>query len=180
MASFTRIHRAWAKEVDKKDREALKEQYMKLVAQDSTFAANVSFTTYRKDTKSDAVKALTTEKVDKKGDKHNPDLEICKYFSNHYGSKLSFNSEHTKTVLQTVETNVRYYNAVEKFISEEDKDSKYKKAYEAIQKKLDAYFAMAAEDILEDVYGKEYIDFKENYLKEQAEKKAEKAKKASK
>ena len=56
------------------------------------------------------------------------------------------------------------------FIKEEN-DPEYTKVYDAIRVKLESYFNLAAEDILEDVYGKEYIDFKAKKLTAKSKKK---------
>lgn len=87
-------------------------------------------------------------------------IAICEHFAikSDDAEAIEFTSPHLKTVKQTVKTNIAYYKSLLQFIRDEEETS-YSKFYTAIQKKLDDYFAQAAEDILADVYGERYTTF---------------------
>ena len=141
MASYKRIHKAWAKEVAKKDTVDLREKYNETVKADPQIAKVLTFKQYCGNAQSDAVQALNSTNA-----------AICYYFTNEFKGEMTFDNERSKTVWQTVKANANYYQNVIEFIKEEN-DPEYTKIYDAI-----------AEDILEDVYGKEYIDFKAKKL----------------
>ena len=99
-------------------------------------------------------------------------MAICEYYAitceNESGITFS-KGEHFKTVAQTVRTNLNYYKNLIQFISDE-KEEKYSKIYKAIKTKVEAYFETAAEDILMDVYGEQYLEFFEKTSAEFAKK----------
>lgn len=98
-------------------------------------------------------------------------MAICEYFAItcEDDTNITFtNGEHFKTVAQTVRTNLNYYKNVLQFIRDE-KEEKYSKIYKAIKTKVEAYFETAAEDILMDVYGEQYLEFFETKSAEFAE-----------
>lgn len=159
MASYVRIHKAWAKEVAKKDTVDLREKYNETVKADPQIAKVLTFKQYCGNAQSDAVQALNSTNA-----------AICYYFTNEFKGEMTFNNERSKTVWQTVKANANYYQNVIGFIQEEN-DPEYTKIYDAIRVKLESYFNLAAEDILEDVYGKEYIDFKAKKLTAKSKKK---------
>lgn len=99
-------------------------------------------------------------------------MAICEYFAItcEDDTNITFtNGEHFKTVAQTVRTNLNYYKNILQFIRDE-KEEKYSKIYKAIKTKVEAYFETAAEDILLDVYGEQYLEFFEAKTAEYAEK----------
>lgn len=110
-------------------------------------------------------------------------MAICEYFAItcEDDTNITFtNGEHFKTVAQTVRTNLNYYKNVLQFIRDE-KEEKYSKIYKAIKTKVEAYFETAAEDILMDVYGEQYLEFfetKSAEFAEQAKKNSSKKKSA--
>lgn len=88
-------------------------------------------------------------------------MAICEYFAIkcEKDTNITFSKgEHFKTVAQTVRTNLNYYKNLLQFIQDE-KEEKYSKIYKAIKTKVEAYFETAAEDILMDVYGEQYLEF---------------------
>ena len=91
-------------------------------------------------------------------------VSICRHFvmETEEGKALEFNSPHVKDVAQTVRANVSYYNNLTQFLKDE-KEEGYVKIYSALQKKLDEYFSLAAEDILADVYGETYTAFRDKF-----------------
>lgn len=99
-------------------------------------------------------------------------MAICEYFAItcEGDTNITFtNGEHFKTVAQTVRTNLNYYKNLLQFIRDE-KEEKYSKIYKQIKAKVAAYFETAAEDILLDVYGEQYLEFFEEKSAEFAEK----------
>lgn len=95
-------------------------------------------------------------------------VSICRHFvmETEEGKALDFDSPHVKDVAQTVRANVNYYNNLTQFLKDE-KEEGYAKIYSALQKKLDEYFSLAAEDILTDVYGETYTAFRDKFTKEE-------------
>lgn len=95
---------------------------------------------------------------------------LCEYFAvkSEEGEGLEFSSERTKSVKQTVKANLAYYKNVCAFIEQEDAEE-YKAIYAATKKQLDKYFEIAAEDILEDVYGDAYTELKAHITAEEEE-----------
>lgn len=98
-------------------------------------------------------------------------MAICEYFAitceEETGITFS-KGEHFKTVAQTVRANLTYYKNLLQFIKDE-KEEKYAKIYKAIKTKVEAYFETAAEDVLIDVYGEQYLEFFETKYAEFAE-----------
>lgn len=169
MASYNRVHAAWAKKLEEKEKPANQEKYKKMLEEYPELKGTVTFAQFnKKKGQSQEVEALKTS-----------NFAICYYFTNEYKGELSFDTERSKTVWQVVRTNALYYHNVIGFMDEE-KDEEYLGIYNAIRGKLENYFELAAEEILEDVYGQEYIDFKADYLKAKAERAKSKEKKASK
>jgi hypothetical protein len=165
MASYKRVHAAWAKKLEEDEKPAKLEKYNQIIADNPELKGLFTFTQYcNKQSSSLEVEALRTST-----------FAICYYFTCEYKGELSFDNERSKTVWQVVKTNANYYNNVIGFMDEET-DEEYLTLYDAIRKKLDNYFDLAAEEILEDVYGKEYVDFKAEYIKARSSKSVKKAK----
>lgn len=148
MASLNQIHKKWAKKLTADAKPAKKADYrkfceeypdLKSVVTESKFIAACG--------DSEEVEALNEGA-----------FAICYYFTNEYKEELEFENEHKKTVWQTVKANANYYSNLIQFI-EDEKDPEYLAIYDKVQKDLRKYFELAAEDILEEVYGKEYTDF---------------------
>lgn len=92
-------------------------------------------------------------------------FEICKFFFLNEDNGFDFGgSPHWKSVAQTVRANITAYNNFVTFEKEEEQ-ADYKKIYKALVKKLDDYFALAAESALREFYGDSYISFADDYTK---------------
>lgn len=95
-------------------------------------------------------------------------FEICKFFFLNEDNGFDFGgSPHWKSVAQTVRANITAYNNFVTFEKEEEQ-ADYKKIYKALVKKLDDYFALAAESALREFYGDSYISFADDYTKSKA------------
>lgn len=95
-------------------------------------------------------------------------FEICKFFFLNEDNGFDFSgSPHWKSVAQTVRANITAYNNFVTFEKEEEQDD-FKKIYKALIKKLDDYFALAAESALRQYYGDSYISFADDYTKSKA------------
>lgn len=95
-------------------------------------------------------------------------FEICKFFFLNEDNGFDFGgSPHWKSVAQTVRANITAYNNFVTFEDEEEQ-ADYKKIYKALVKKLDDYFALAAESALRQFYGDSYISFADDYTKRKA------------
>ena len=92
-------------------------------------------------------------------------FEICKFFFLNEDNGFDFSGEpHLKSVAQTVRVNITAYNNFVTFEKEEEQ-ADYKKIYKTLIKKLDEYFALAAESALREYYGDSYISFADDYTK---------------
>ena len=109
MASYVRIHKAWAKEVAKKDTVDLREKYNETVKADPQIAKVLTFKQYCGNAQSDAVQALNSTNA-----------AICYYFTNEFKGEITFDNERSKTVWQTVKANANYSQNVIGFIQEEN------------------------------------------------------------
>lgn len=147
-----RIHEAFAKEIAGNPAEEMK----KAVEQFPNLKGRVSEIDFMKP----EAAAIATS-----------NMAICEYFAitceEETGITFS-KGEHFKTVAQTVRTNLNYYKNLLQFIQDE-KEEKYSKIYKAIKTKVEAYFETAAEDVLIDVYGEQYLEFFETKYAEFAE-----------
>lgn len=147
-----RIHEAFAKEIAGNPAEEMK----KAVEQFPNLKGRVSEIDFMKP----EAAAIATS-----------NMAICEYFAitceEETGITFS-KGEHFKTVAQTVRANLAYYKNLLQFIKDE-KEEKYAKIYKAIKTKVEAYFETAAEDILMDVYGEQYLEFFETKSAEFAE-----------
>lgn len=147
-----RIHEAFAKEIAGNPAEEMK----KAVEQFPNLKGRVSEIDFMKP----EAAAIATS-----------NMAICEYFAitceEETGITFS-KGEHFKTVAQTVRANLTYYKNLLQFIKDE-KEEKYAKIYKAIKTKVEAYFETAAEDILMDVYGEQYLEFFETKSAEFAE-----------
>ena len=95
-------------------------------------------------------------------------FEICKFFFLNEDNAFDFSgSPHWKTVAQTVRANITAYNNFVAF-EEDEEQADYKKIYKALIKKLDEYFALAAESALRQFYGDSYISFADDFAKRKA------------
>lgn len=95
-------------------------------------------------------------------------FEICKFFFLNEDNAFDFSgSPHWKSVAQTVRANITAYNNFVAF-EEDEEQADYKKIYKALIKKLDEYFALAAESALRQFYGDDYISFADDYAKSKA------------
>lgn len=95
-------------------------------------------------------------------------FEICKFFFLNEDNAFDFSgSPHWKSVAQTVRANITAYNNFVAF-EEDEEQADYKKIYKALIKKLDDYFALAAESALRQFYGDSYISFADDYTKSKA------------
>lgn len=95
-------------------------------------------------------------------------FEICKFFFLNEDNGFDFSGEpHWKSVAQTVRANITAYNNFVAF-EEDEEQADYKKIYKALIKKLDEYFALAAESALRQYYGDDYINFADDYTKRKA------------
>lgn len=95
-------------------------------------------------------------------------FEICKFFFLNEDNGFDFSGEpHLKSVAQTVRANITAYNNFVTFEKEEEQ-ADYKKIYKTLIKKLDEYFALAAESALREYYGDSYISFADDYTKSKA------------
>lgn len=95
-------------------------------------------------------------------------FEICKFFFLNEDNAFDFSgSPHWKSVAQTVRANITAYNNFVAF-EEDEEQADYKKIYKALIKKLDEYFALAAESALRQFYGDSYISFADDYTKRKA------------
>lgn len=97
-------------------------------------------------------------------------IRICQFFT--AGYDVQFENERVKDVEQTVRANVNYYNNVCNFLTFET-DKEYVKIYTKIQAQLEDYFSLAAENVLEDVYGEAYTTFRDRFTAEEEAKQAE-------
>lgn len=97
-------------------------------------------------------------------------IRICQFFTAEYD--VQFENERVKDVEQTVRANVNYYNNVCNFLTFET-DKEYVKIYTKIQAQLEDYFSLAAENVLEDVYGEAYTTFRDRFTAEEEAKQAE-------
>ena len=147
-----RIHEAFAKEIAGNPAEEMK----KAVEQFPNLKGRVSEIDFMKP----EAAAIATS-----------NMAICEYFAitceEETGITFS-KGEHFKTVAQTVRTNLNYYKNLVQFIHDE-KEEKYSKIYKAIKTKVEVYFETAAEDVLIDVYGEQYLEFFETKYAEFAE-----------
>lgn len=99
-------------------------------------------------------------------------IEICKFFFLNEDSAFDFSGKpHLKSVAQTVRANITAYNNFVTFEDEEEQ-ADYKKIYKALIKKLDDYFALAAESALRQYYGDDYISFAEQLTEEKEKQQA--------
>lgn len=95
-------------------------------------------------------------------------FEICKFFFLNEDNAFDFSgSPHWKSVAQTVRANITAYNNFVAFEEDEEQDD-FKKIYKTLIKKLDEYFALAAESALREYYGDSYISFADDYTKSKA------------
>lgn len=93
-------------------------------------------------------------------------FEICKFFFLNEDNAFDFSgSPHWKSVAQTVRANITAYNNFVAFEKDEE-EADYKKIYKTLIKKLDEYFALAAESALRQFYGDTYISFAEKFTEE--------------
>lgn len=142
----SRAHKSFVNYLREKEEAKLEEVYAAFPAMRGTLA-------FKSTPQIDAIKA--------------GNVEICRYFATEAeeGEALEFESEHFKSVKQTVKVNLNYYANVCQFLNvETDKD--YAAIYKKIKRNLEDYFSDAAEDILADVFGEEYVSHYEAYLVE--------------
>lgn len=142
----SRAHKSFASYLREKEEAKLEEVYAAFPAMRGTLALKST-------PQIDAIKA--------------GNVEICRYFAvvAEEGEALEFDSEHYRSVKQTVRVNLNYYANVCQFLNvETDKD--YAAIYKKIKRNLEEYFSTAAEDVLADVFGEEYVEFYANYLAE--------------
>lgn len=148
-----RLYKAFADYLDEKqkaDLEAFEASVAEFKAKNPTFNRKVSVSS------SEEAQAI-----------RNGDVAICEYFcvKSDLKEAFEFSTPRAKSVAQTVRANVIAYKNILSTQSYEE-DSRYEKAYKSLRSAYDKYFAIAAEDVLEDVYGDEFKDFKENYKAE--------------
>ena len=100
-------------------------------------------------------------------------FEICKYYAlkDDVSSFLEFEpAREDYSVADVVVANAITYSYFEEFLRSEEKGSFYHKYYSKILKEMEKYFDQAAEDLITEVYGKEYLEFKEAWLLEHPKK----------
>lgn len=138
-----RLYKAFANHLD----EERKKTYKELVAENPQIAEVAVFQS------SPEVQAIRSG-----------DVSICEHFALKSDLKegLEFSVPHSKSVTQTVRANIAAYNNILAALKEEKKPE-YLKVYKSLKSAYDKYFALASEEVLEDVYGTEFTSFKADY-----------------
>ena len=160
-----KIHKLWGAKLDGDSKSKSVEAYKKAIEQFPQLKGVVSPQQFR----SSDVTALCGDNI-----------SICKYYcmSNEDTAnelEKDFPENLPRTLIQTVRANIIAYNNVMDN-AERDTD-KYRPLYKNIAKAYDKYFAQAAEDVLEGVFGEQYTNFvAEQTKKIEAEMKAAAAK----
>lgn len=150
-----RIHKAFARKLNEKSREV----YDKLISEHPELAASIA--------------PKSTDEADAIADSN---FAICEYFYVKSQDRKLFDfgeQIRSKEVWQVARANVLAYKGISESL-EEETDAEYKGVYSRLASAYRAYFAIAAEDCLKDVYGKKYSDFAEEYNRKAEEAKAEK------
>ena len=142
-----KMHKAFAESIDKE----LKEKFDKMVEGNPELKNIAAF---KQSAESVAISS--------------GNFEICKFFFLNEDNAFDFSGKpHWKSVAQTVRANVTAYNNFVTF-EEDEEQGDFKKIYKALIKKLDDYFALAAESALREYYGDSYISFADDYAKRKA------------
>lgn len=105
-------------------------------------------------------------------------FEICEYiaFKDDDSQLLEFDPSRTMSVASVVKTNILAYKNFKRFYeAETDKDSAYAKTYAKLIRDFEPYFDKAAEDMLVSFYGKDYMEFREQWYETKRLKKEEAA-----
>lgn len=153
-----RLYRAFADHLDEKQKEeleAFEASVAEFRAKNPTFNRKISVSS------SEEAQAIRSG-----------DVSICEFFCLESDLKdgLEFSTPHAKSVAQTVRANVTAYKSILLALDEETNED-YKKVYKSLKSAYDKYFALAAEDVLEDVYGEEFTSFKAEYEAKHSKKK---------